>query len=94
MNQPLRKTVLLVGACWAEVLLVAGVWVLLAGLPLSARLAPGLVFVSAGLYVAMMLVIDRLVPDAGRVMVGSLKIAVVLVFCTCTVLTLYALLSG
>ena len=48
----------------------------------------GLAMVGASLFLVMWLVIDRLVPEAGRWFTGTLKVSAIVVFYACGVLTL------
>jgi hypothetical protein len=48
----------------------------------------GLSMIAAAFFLAMWLVIDRLVPKAGRVFTGTLKLSAVVLFYACGVLSL------
>lgn len=94
MSQPLRNLSMLLGTIWSEVLLVAGLALALAP-PIGAdRLLPAMTLWSAGSFVAMWLVIDRLVPDARPSVVRSLKLANAAVFWVCGSIWVYSIATG
>lgn len=94
MSRRTRNLVLVIGTAWAQVLLVAGCVALFGIGQAGTHLLAGAAFVSAGLFVAMALVIDPLVPKAGRGFVFGLKLAAVFVFLVCSGLAVYGILSG
>lgn len=94
MTRPLRITFQLIGTGWAQSLLVAGIALLAAPLPVSLGVGPGLALIGAGLFVAMWLVIDPAVPGAGPIMTVGLKIACLLLFYAGSAWMVYGILSG
>lgn len=82
------------GGCWAQLWLVLGLAFLIE--ELIPGLAPevGLTFVAAGLFLGMRLLIDPLVPDAGRAFTLSLKLASLVWLITCGLITLQGTLTG
>lgn len=94
MNRPLRITFRLAATGWAQSLLVAGVALIAAPLPLSLRLGPGLAMIGAGLFVAMWLVIDPAIPDAGAGLTTVLKSLCLLLFYLGSAWMVYGILSG
>jgi len=82
------------GVGWAQSLLVLGLWLLFATALSSHRLIPAAGLIAAGLFVAMGLVIDRLVPDAQPGFVGLLKHFCTLLCYTATAVSAYAILTG
>ncbi|MFN3165805.1 MAG: hypothetical protein ACE37H_01940 [Phycisphaeraceae bacterium] len=94
MSRPTRILSVLLGACWAQGLLVAGIALLLAPQANEAWLLLGLSLVGGGAFVAMGVVIDRLVPDAGALVVLPLKLVASAIFIGCGSLTVYGVLTG
>lgn len=94
MARPLHYGSMLLGTIWAQSLLLAGLTLLFSAPLTIQRLMPALAFLSAGLFVAMWLVIDKLVRQASTAVVGLLKVAVGLVFWVAGGLTVYTLLTG
>ena len=76
-------TLRLTGFCWAQSMLVLGLVWLMPATAHEGGPAYGLAMIAAGLFLAMWLVIDRLVPDASRVFTGTLKLAALVVFYGC-----------
>ncbi len=77
--------------CWAQSMFVLGLSQLVSQMPempADMQLTMGLAFVAAGLFLAMWLVIDPLVPQAGRIFTGTLKLAMVVLFYICSAATL------
>lgn len=94
MTRGPRILLTVVGFCWGQALVVFGLAVLFLDPKWTSRAVPSAGLIGAGLFVAMGLVIDPLVPRASPRMVCCLKCAAVFLFYSCTALTLYALLSG
>lgn len=94
MDRRRRIMLPLFGTVCAQILLVVGVGWVLWSIEENWRLMPGLAFIGAGFFVAMSLVIDRLVPDATQGFVLSLKLVCVLTCSVCGGLTVFGLLSG
>lgn len=82
------------GIGWSQALLVAGLWLIFATTLHLARLVPAAGLIAAGLFVAMWLVIDRLVPDAGAWFVAGLKLLALLLFYAASGLALYGVVTG
>ncbi|MFK7790003.1 MAG: hypothetical protein AB8C95_11005 [Phycisphaeraceae bacterium] len=81
MNHARPIPLMLTGLCWAMSMLVLGLTSLMIGpTPDPTRLAMGLALIGASLFLMMWLVIDPLVPDAGRIFTGTLKLATLVVF--------------
>jgi len=85
---------LVLGTCWAQGLLVAGYALLLGPIFDDARLLLGLSMLGAGAFVAMGLVIDRLVPDAGGWVVVPLKLSAAALFIGCGGMSVYGVVTG
>lgn len=94
MSRPLCIVSVLIGTFWSQVLLVAGLALLLTPVVSDGRRIAGLALFGAGCFVAMGLVIDRLVPEAGPVVVVPLKLAAVLAFWVCGGVTVYRIATG
>jgi len=94
MTRGIPIWLMLLGTVLGQALIVAGLWLVFAQALPAYRWVPGLALLAAGLYLGMTRVIDPLVPNAGRVFVGSLKSLMALAFYACAALTLYSVFSG
>lgn len=84
-----QRTLVLIGLFWAQSILVLGLALMLPALRGEGDPVMGLAFVSASLFLAMWLVIDFLVPQAGQIFTGTLKLLTVVLFFASGVATLY-----
>jgi len=73
---------------WALSVLVLGLVLLMPDTDRGDTRLMGLAMVAAAAFFVMWLVIDRLIPDAGPVFTGTLKLAALVVFYASGVLTL------
>lgn len=88
--KPTADTMLrLTGFCWGQCMLVLGLLLLVPTVPRGSGPATGLALVAAGLFIAMWLVLDRLVPEANRFLTGTLKLVTIVVFYACGSAALY-----
>lgn len=89
MKHAAETALRLTGFCWAQCMLVLGLLLLMPAVNRDNGPAFGLALVAAGLFLAMWLVIDRLVPDASRFFTGTLKLVLLVVFYACGSAALY-----
>lgn len=94
MTRQARISELLMGTLCGQAMLVFGLWLAFAQWLASSRLAAALALMAGGMYLAMVIVIDPLVPGAGRVFVGLIKSAVAIVFYASAALVIYGMGSG
>lgn len=83
MNKAAQMMLTLSGLGWAMSMLILGLASMMLTSPWGHHLAVGLALVGASLFVVMWLVLDRLVPDAGRVFTGTLKLVALVLFYAC-----------
>lgn len=94
MNRPTSILMMVLGFGWAQSLLIAGLSLMFATTVSLHRLVPAVGLIGAGLFVAMWLVIDRLVDGVKPSFVSGLKFAAVLLFYTATAVTVYGIFTG
>lgn len=94
MRRPAHILVVSLGIGWSQSLLVAGLWLIFATALPHARLVPAVGLIGAGLFVAMWLVIDRLVSEAGARFAAGLKLLALGVFYAASALALYGVVTG
>ena len=88
MRKSAQITIGLINLAWALSVLVLGLYLLIPDALGGDTRVMGLAMVGASLFLVMWLVIDRLVPNAGRWFTGTLKVSAIVVFYASGVITL------
>ena len=86
-----QTALMLTGFAWALSALVLGLTLMLPALRGEGDFVMGLAFAAVGLFLAMWLVIDPLVPQAGPFFTGTLKLLAVVLFFASGFATLYGI---
>lgn len=94
MNRPATIVLGLCSLCCAQGILVLGLWLFLDVFGAGEGVVVSLALVAMGSLLAMRLVIDGLVPDAGRVFTGALKLIALAVFLTCGTIAFCSSFAG
>ncbi|MEM6504259.1 MAG: hypothetical protein AAGC44_12005 [Planctomycetota bacterium] len=94
MSYASRVVTGLLGYCWAQCVIVIGLALLLAEITAKPETEAGLTMIAGGAVLAMGLVVDKLVPDAGRTFVWTLKGAAIVMFIACGAWTLQGIITG
>ncbi|MEM9348117.1 MAG: hypothetical protein AAGB26_16025 [Planctomycetota bacterium] len=94
MSHASRVATGLLGYCWAQFVIVIGLALLLSKITSKPETEAGLTMIAGGAVLAMGLVIDKLVPEAGRTFVWTLKGAAIVVFVACGAWTVQGIVAG